>query len=152
MIEIVKATDELIKKFVLQGDFREKDAYEWFVLSQGRKLADVLKYRKPDETWAALDETGYVLALWGFAAGPYDVDHLLGWLIGNDKGQLRARELHRHRKAIMAKETRAVAAYTLYRNDKWHAMLGFELIHEMPFPGDMGPSVYVYGRPTTWVS
>lgn len=152
MIEVVKATQETITRFIQQGDFRERDAYEWFILSHGRKLVDVLKYRHPDQTWAAIDEEGYVLCLWGFAEGPYVDDHLWGWLIGNDKGQLRAREIHRLRKAAMEKVTETVIAYTIHRDDKWHSKLGFRLIKALDFPGAaLGPAIYVYERPATWV-
>jgi hypothetical protein len=153
VIEIVKATPELVKQFVQQGDIREKDAYEWLVLSNGRKLIDALQARDPEQSWAAIDEEGFVLALWGFAPqGRFHDGHFVGWLIGSNKGNLRARELHRKRKAIMAEADSLVdiLALTIYRDDKWHAALGFSLLSIHPFPEGMGPSIYVYRRNAKW--
>lgn len=151
MIEVVKATPELVKQFLLQGDVRERDAYEWLILSNGRKLSDALLARDPKKSWAAVDEEGYVLALWGFAPhGPYTDDHLVGWLIGTNRGTLRAREIHRKRKAIMAEVKEVVHAYTIYREDKWHALLGFTHQATLPFPGGMGPDIFIYHRRVQW--
>ena len=153
MIEVVKATPELVKKFILQGDIRERDAYEWLILSGGRKLSDALAARDIERSWGAVDEDGYVLALWGCdQQGRFIDDHVIGWLIGNNRGAERGREIHRKRKKIMAAVHETIHAYTIYREDKWHSALGFTLQAILPFPGGLGPDILVYHRRVQWDS
>lgn len=144
----------------LKQPVRQQDADEWFLLSEGRRVRDViLNNYEPGNTRAFVDEHGRTLGLWGLIASKR-----LLWLVGTEEGHRRRRATHRLWRAelelldLLLQETEdmgPVYAITLDHGDeevKWHALLGFSIIHRGPYEGLKSDIVIYERRPPQWVS
>lgn len=143
-MQVVDATEGHLRE-LLRKPLRQQDVNEWFLLSGGGRLKDILKDNIVLETSrACLNSRGDCIAMWGIVGN-------LGWLVGSVEAQGLARRIHHlaagdlGHLARMAgtKEVYAVVLKSDAMAHKWHLKMGFELVAEQAF---MGMPMLLYRR------